>query len=154
MKTMLLKYEYLKILIFFFVAFCFVSLLVGLSIFLNKKKYRTSSFKPVECGSHSFGSGKNKIEINFYIITILFVIFEVEFIVLIPWLIYLNVSYFYSFFIMISFLVLLVLGLLFEYCRGIFKLDSNFKENENAKSDKLFLVEEIINDIYLKFKKN
>jgi hypothetical protein len=55
---------------------------------------------------------------------------------------------------MISFLVLLVLGLLFEYCRGIFKLDSNFKENENAKSDKLFLVEEIINDIYLNFKKN
>ena len=98
---MLLKFEYLKILIFFIVAFCFVSILVCLSIFLNKKIFKTSSFKPVECGSHSFGSGKNKIEINFYIITILFVIFEVEFIVLIPWLFYLELSYFYSFIIIV-----------------------------------------------------
>jgi NADH:ubiquinone oxidoreductase subunit 3 (subunit A) len=139
---MLLKTEYLKILIFFFVSFCFVSLLVGLSIFLNKKIYKTSSFKPVECGSHSFGSGKNKVEINFYIITILFVIFEVEFIVLIPWLFYLKLSYFYSFLIMIVFLIILVLGLLFEYCRGIFKLDSNIKDSESVKSDEIFIVDE------------
>lgn len=157
---MLLRLEYFKILIFFFVAFVFVSILVGLSIFLNRKIYKTSSFKPVECGSHSFGSGKNKVEINFYIITILFVIFEVEFIVLIPWLFYLKISYFYSFVIMIIFLVILVLGLLFEYCRGIFKLDSNIKEGESPKSDEIFIIdEEDINNkmngyMFIKKKKN
>ncbi len=149
---MLLKYEYIKILIFFIVAFCFVSLLVCLSIFLNKKIFKTSSFKPVECGSHSFGSGKNKIEINFYIITILFVIFEVEFIVLIPWLFYLEISYFYSFIIMIFFLLILVLGLLFEYCKGIFKIDSNSKEIENIKSSTLFNLEDLLNNIIKKYK--
>lgn len=137
--TMLLKFEYLKILIFFIVAFCFVSILVYLSIFLNKKLFKTSSFKPVECGSHSFGSGKNKVEINFYIITILFVIFEVEFIVLIPWLFYLKWSFFCSFFVMIFFLLILVLGLLFEYCKGIFKLDLNSKEEEPETSKFNFL---------------
>lgn len=137
--TMLLKFEYLKILIFFIVAFCFVSILVCLSIFLNKKIFKPSSFKPVECGSHSFGSGKNKVEINFYIITILFVIFEVEFIVLIPWLFYLKFSYFYSFIVMIFFLLILVLGLLFEYCKGVFKLDSNNKEEETENSKFNFL---------------
>lgn len=147
---MLLKYEYLKILIFFIVAFCFVSFLVCLSIFLNKKIFKISRFKPVECGSHSFGSGKNKIEINFYIITILFVIFEVEFIVLIPWLFYLEISYFYSFITMIFFLLILVLGLLFEYCKGIFKLDFNNKDLQDIKSDILFDLENLFKIIIYK----
>jgi NADH-quinone oxidoreductase subunit A len=80
----MLKLEYLKILIFFIVAFLFVFLIISLSLLLNKNIFRLSKRKPVECGSHSFGSGKNKIEINFYIITILFIIFEIEFIILIP----------------------------------------------------------------------
>jgi NADH-quinone oxidoreductase subunit A len=80
----MLKLEYYKIIIFFIVSFVFVAILIGLSILLNRNIFRISSKRPVECGSHSFGSGKNKIEINFYVITILFVIFELEFIVLIP----------------------------------------------------------------------
>jgi hypothetical protein len=43
---------------------------------------------------------------------------------------------------MILFLVILVLGLIFEYCRGIFKLDSNFKEGESPKSDEIYIVDE------------
>lgn len=153
---MLLKFEYLKILIFFIVAFCFVSILVYLSIFLNKKIFKTNGFKPVECGSHSFGSGKNKIEINFYIITILFVIFEVEFIVLIPWLFYLKWSYFCSFIVMIFFLLILVLGLLFEYCKGIFKLDLNSKkeETENSKFNFLFDSKSFLSNINYDLKKD
>jgi hypothetical protein len=43
---------------------------------------------------------------------------------------------------MIVFLIILVLGLLFEYCRGIFKLDSNIKDSESVKSDEIFIVDE------------
>jgi len=80
----MLKFEYFKIIIFFFISLLVVSTLVGLSFFLNKNNFKLNSKKPVECGSHSFGSGRNKIEINFYIIAVLFVVFEIEFIVLMP----------------------------------------------------------------------
>lgn len=119
----MLNFEYFKILIFFLIAFIFVSILILISLVLNKNVFKTSRFKPVECGSHSFGSGKNKVEINFYIIAILFVIFEVEFIVLIPWLFFLKITYDFSIIIILFFLIILVLGLIFEYCKGVFKLD-------------------------------
>ena len=144
---MIVRVEYLKILIFFLVAFFFVSLLIGISFFLNKRLFKTSRHRPVECGSHSFGSGKNKIEINFYIITILFVIFEVEFIVLIPWLFFLNVSYFYSIMVMLCFLIILVLGLVFEYCRGVFLLDFKNYKSDNKSNDEIKLDEVFKNSI-------
>jgi len=80
----MLNLEYFKILIFFFVTLVFVSLLVTLSFLLNKDKGLFNKKKPVECGSHLFGSGKSRIEINFFIVAIIFVVFEVELLVIIP----------------------------------------------------------------------
>jgi NADH:ubiquinone oxidoreductase subunit 3 (subunit A) len=65
-----------------------VSVLVGLFLLLNKMLSKPNSKKPIECGSHSFGSGKNKIEFICYRIAILFVVFEVEIVMLFPYLIY------------------------------------------------------------------
>lgn len=146
----MLKLEYFKIIIFFCVAFLFVSLLIILSFLLNKNIFKMNSKKPVECGSHSFGSGKSKVEINFYIITILFVIFEVEFIVIIPWLFYWDLTYSYSFVIILSFLLILIIGLIFEYCRGIFQLENKqtyYKSGDYVDSLNNFLTN-LLADIF------
>lgn len=110
----MLKLEYLKILIFFIVALLFVLLLVFLSFLLNKDTNLINKKKPVECGSHLFGSGKYKIEVNFFIIAIIFVVFEVELLIIVPWLIFF-VSTEHSLLVILIFIFILLLGLIFEY---------------------------------------
>jgi len=119
----MLKLEYAKILVFLVVVFCFVFLLVALSWLLTKDLNLSHKKKPVECGSQAFGSGKNRIEVNFYIIAIIFVIFEVELIIILPWLLFLWESFWFSFWPATLFLFILCVGLVFEYLKGTFKLD-------------------------------
>jgi NADH:ubiquinone oxidoreductase subunit 3 (subunit A) len=80
----MLYLEYIKILIFLIVSILFISLLIIISFLLNKDRGLFNKKKPVECGSHLFGSGKARIEVNFFIIAIIFVVFEIELLVIIP----------------------------------------------------------------------
>jgi len=113
--------EYFKIVIFFVVAFIIVLILVKLPRILNKKLILEHTFRPVECGSQSFGSGKNKIEIIFYRVLIIFIVFEVEVLVLIPWAFNFYLIVEYSLVFLLIFLVILLLGYIYEYSRNIFK---------------------------------
>ena len=81
-----LRLEYLKIFIFLFVVILFVLILFLVPFFLNNRKHRIGRHTPVECGCEPLGSGKSRIEINYYVVSILFIIFEVEFVTLIPWI--------------------------------------------------------------------
>jgi NADH:ubiquinone oxidoreductase subunit 3 (subunit A) len=80
----MLLIEYIKIIIFFLTTFLIVLLLVNLPRILNKKFVLYNTFRPVECGSQSMGSGKNKIEIIFYRVLIIFIIFEIEVLIMVP----------------------------------------------------------------------
>jgi len=80
----MLKIEYLKILIFVLVALPFVIFLIFVSSLLIKDMNMSNKRKPVECGGQTFGSGKNRIEINFFIVALIFIIFEIEVTVIIP----------------------------------------------------------------------
>lgn len=116
----MLLIEYFKIIIFFLTAFLVVLLLVNLPRFLNKKFILENTFRPVECGSQSFGSGKNKIEIIFYRVLIVFIVFEIEVLIMIPWAFNFYIVSNYSLFLVI-FVVILLLGYMFEYSRNVFK---------------------------------
>ena len=112
--------EYFKIIIFFLTAFLVVLALVNLPRLLNKKFILENTFRPVECGSQSFGSGKNKIEIIFYRVLIIFIVFEIEVLIIIPWAFNFYIVFEYSFFLFI-FIIILLLGYIYEYARNIFK---------------------------------
>ena len=116
----MLLIEYVKIIIFFLTATAIVLLLVTLPRVLNKKFILENTFRPVECGSQSFGSGKNKIEIIFYRVLIVFIIFEIEVLVIIPWVFNFYLVFEYSFFLFI-FIIILLLVYIYEYNKNIFK---------------------------------
>lgn len=116
----MLNLEYLKIFIFLVVALGFISLLVFLSFLLNKDLGLINKKKPVECGSQLLGSGKNQIEINFFIVAIVFVVFEIELLVVLPWALFFYHTTVFSFVSMMLFLFILVLGLIIEYLNDIF----------------------------------
>ena len=116
----MLLIEYFKIIIFFVTAFLIVLVLVNLPRFLNKKFILENTFRPVECGSQSFGSGKNKIEIIFYRVLIIFIVFEVEVLIIIPWAFNFYIVFEYSFFLLI-FIIFITSSYIYEYSRNVFK---------------------------------
>lgn len=79
-----IRMEYLKILIFLVSAVAVVSFLFLVAFFVNERTTGIGKHTPVECGCEPLGSGKSRMEINYYVISILFIIFEIEFIVLLP----------------------------------------------------------------------
>ena len=116
----MLLIEYIKIIIFFLTTFLIVLLLVNLPRILNKKFVLYNTFRPVECGSKSMGSGKNKIEIIFYRVLIIFIIFEIEVLIMVPWAFNFYIVVEYSLYFLV-FVVILLMGYIYEYSRDIFK---------------------------------
>lgn len=80
-----LKFEYLKIVIFLIAAIAVACLLAGITWVLIPKRYHGEKTSPYECGFETFGGAKFNFDVQFFIVAILFVIFDVEIIFMYPW---------------------------------------------------------------------
>ena len=76
---------------------------------------KTSSY---ECGFEPFDDARNRFDVRFYIVAILFLIFDVEVAFLFPWTITLGVIGYIGYFIVALFLLLLIVGFAYEWARG------------------------------------
>jgi NADH-quinone oxidoreductase subunit A len=100
----------------FFIIFSFILGLIifFLSYFIALQNPDSEKISAYECGFEPFEDARNKFDVRFYIVAILFIIFDIEVIFLFPW----AVSFPYigseGFWIMIYFLLILVLGFLYE----------------------------------------
>ena len=110
--------DYLPILIFMFVALA-ISCLFVLANFLvavnNPDPEKNSAY---ECGFEQFGDSRMKFDVRFYLVTLLFIIFDLEIIFLFPWAVAFNEIGMYGFLSMIFFLFVLTLGFLYEWLKG------------------------------------
>ena len=71
-----------------------------------------------ECGFEPFEDARNKFDVRFYVVAILFLIFDIEILYLFPWVLTLDTIGFEGFWTMIIFLILLSLGFLYEVAKG------------------------------------
>jgi NADH-quinone oxidoreductase subunit A len=104
------------ILIFkYFILCLFISLLLFfVSFFFVIQLPNVEKISIYECGSNPFNDSRNKFEVRFYIIAILFMIFDLEIIFLFPWVILLDILSFLSFMVMLIFLFILIIGFVYE----------------------------------------
>lgn len=85
--------------------------------FSNKKEYEKAS--EYECGFEPFDSAtRQPFDVHFYIVGILFLIFDVEVALLFPWAVGLDVTGTIGFWSMVSFLIILTIGFVYEWQRG------------------------------------
>lgn len=110
--------QYLPILIFLGVA-------IGLSVaviiipFLTKKiRADEEKLSPYECGFEAVGNVRNKFNVQFYLVAILFIIFDLEIALLFPWALSLRDIGFDGFWSMMIFLTVLTIGFVYEWKRG------------------------------------
>jgi len=111
-------------LVYFFCIVGFVSLLIGLNLVLNQLNLTDDKVSVYECGFKQFGEVYVPHEINYYNIALVFLLFDVELIFLIP----LSVILFNGFYYEIDkicgyiFLMILCIGLIWEYLFDIFEV--------------------------------
>lgn len=113
--------EYLPILIIMIVAVLFgtVTLLVG-NIFRIKRPYK-EKLVPYESGNLPVGEPREKFSVKYYIIAMLFVVFDVEAVFLYPWAIVYDKIGLYALVEMILFILILVIGYIYAWRKEAFK---------------------------------
>lgn len=81
--------QYLPVLLFFLLAFFFVALILTLNAWLGPKakdrKDYASKFLPFECGSDPVQENTRRVSVRFYLMALLFILFDLEAILLYPW---------------------------------------------------------------------
>lgn len=118
-----MKEEYLTIFIFISVAFLISFLLLFLSYFFIKQNPETEKLSTYECGFEPYEDARNKFEVKFYIIAILFIVFDIEIVFFLPWCVSISQLNLLGFWSMIEFLLELGLGFIYAWCVGAFELN-------------------------------
>ncbi|HUX80635.1 MAG TPA: NADH-quinone oxidoreductase subunit A [Alphaproteobacteria bacterium] len=110
--------DYFGILVFIGIAFGLSILLVLLSFLRGPRKPDAEKLSPYECGFEAFSDARLKFDVRYYLIAILFIIFDLEIAFLFPWGVCLKDIGLFGFFSMLVFLALLAVGFIYEWRKG------------------------------------
>ncbi len=110
--------EYVPILIFFIIA-CLVTLGALLSSYILARKNPYFEKKSAyECGFEAFDEARLLFDVRFYLVAILFIIFDIEVAFLFPWAVALDKVGLFGFWSMMAFLGILTVGFIYEWKKG------------------------------------
>src|SRR6476620_1320112 len=110
--------EYVAILIYFVIALALSVLILGLSFIFATRKADPEKISPYECGFDPFDDARSRFDIQFYLVAILFIIFDLEVTFLFPWALSLNKISYFGFWSMMIFLIILTIGFVYEWRKG------------------------------------
>ena len=117
--------DYFPIIILMVAALLLAGGLIFLSHLLGPRRSTHQKTSPYECGIDPKGDARQHFSISFYLVAMLFILFDVEIIFLYPWaVVFLNMSpKLYAFFEMVIFIVILMAGYLYAWKKGAFEWD-------------------------------
>ena len=110
--------DYLSIIIFLFVSLGLSIGFIILNFLLSPKKPDSEKLSAYECGFEAFGDSRMEFDVRFYLVAILFIIFDLEIAFLFPWAITLNNTGLFGFCSMMVFLSVLTVGFVYEWKKG------------------------------------
>ena len=115
--------DYLSILIFFFVAFILSAGFIVLNFLFSPKNPDPEKLSAYECGFEPFSDSRIEFDVRFYLVAILFIIFDLEIAFLFPWAISLGNIGALGFWSMMIFLFVLTIGFIYEWKKGALDWD-------------------------------
>ncbi len=102
------------------VSAAFLIIMLVLSSILGPKNKTTTKQLPFECGSVSVGSIRDqRFNVRFYLVAMLFILFDIEVIFMYPWAVNLEFLGWNGFIAMMSFMMVLVVGLIYVWRKGV-----------------------------------
>lgn len=132
---------YLPVVLMFIVAAGFAVTMVGLSQLVGQRKRTRTKLMPYECGKDPVGSARERFSVKFYLIGMLFILFDIEVIFLVPWAVVFktlstpqygmkNLIYFE----MLLFIALLAAGLIYVIKKGAFDWGERARRDAEAEA--------------------
>jgi NADH-quinone oxidoreductase subunit A len=119
--------NYLPILIFLIVAsgLAMVLLVLGTGIgrYFSRFHHDPAKLSPYECGFDAFEDSRMKFDVRYYLVAILFIVFDLEIAFLFPWAVALSKIGLFGLIAMAIFLGILVVGFIYEWKRGALEWD-------------------------------
>ena len=110
--------EYLPILIFIGIAVGIACAMLIASLVIAAQKPDPEKLSPYECGFEPFEDARGRFDVRFYLVAILFIIFDLEVAFLFPWAVAFGDVGMFGFWSMIIFLSVLTIGFIYEWRKG------------------------------------
>lgn len=110
--------EYFPILVFLIIASGMSLVMLVASLVIAKQKPDPEKLTAYECGFDAFDDARSKFDVRFYLVAILFIIFDLEIAFLFPWAVSLGTIGVFGFWSMMIFLAILTIGFIYEWSKG------------------------------------
>ena len=110
--------QYFPILVFIIVGLGLGVILLSVGTLLAPNRPNPEKLSPYECGFEAFEDARMKFDVRYYLVAILFILFDLEIAFLFPWAVVLQDIGFEGFVAMMIFLGILVVGFIYEWKRG------------------------------------
>ncbi len=110
--------DYFPILVFLGIAAVIAIAMVGGSLIAARQKPYAEKLSAYECGFEAFDDARRRFDVRFYLVSILFIIFDLEVAFLFPWAVSLSEIGLFGFLSMLAFLGVLTVGFIYEWCKG------------------------------------
>ena len=115
--------DYLSIIIFLFIALGLSVGFIVLNFLFSPKNPDPEKLSAYECGFEAFGDSRMEFDVRFYLVAILFIIFDLEIAFLFPWAVSLGNLGPLGFWSMMVFLLILTIGFIYEWKKGALNWD-------------------------------
>jgi NADH-quinone oxidoreductase subunit A len=110
--------DYIPIFIFFIVAVGFALTVIFLSAIFGKRKITPQKMLPYECGMDPIGQARKPFSVKFYIIAMLFIVFDLEAVFLYPWAVVFKDLKVFGLVEMGAFIAILLVGFIYVWKKG------------------------------------
>jgi NADH-quinone oxidoreductase subunit A len=111
-------YGYIPVVIFFLIAVLLPVVLLGVSRLVQRRVFDREKLMPYECGVDPIGDARDRFSVRFYIVAMLFLIFDVETIFLFPWAVIYDRLAVFGLVEMLMFIGILVVGYYYAWRKG------------------------------------
>ncbi len=115
--------EYIPVLIFLAIAAGIGVVLLALGFLIGRGGKDAEKLSPYECGFEAFDDSRMKFDVRYYLVAILFIIFDLEIAFLCPWAVSLDAVGTFGLVAMAIFLAVLVVGFIYEWKKGALEWD-------------------------------
>jgi len=110
--------NYLPILIFLAVGLGLGMVVLSLGFIAGPRRPDSEKLSPYECGFEAFEDSRMRFDVRYYLVAILFIIFDLEIAFLFPWAVVMKEIGLFGFLAMVVFLGILVVGFVYEWKKG------------------------------------
>ncbi|MBM3126714.1 MAG: NADH-quinone oxidoreductase subunit A [Chloroflexi bacterium] len=110
--------EYIAIAVMIAVATLIAGIAIGLGELFGPKKASAAKSMPYESGMNPYGEGTRRMPVRFYLIAVLFILFDIEVVFLLPWAITFRKLGLFGLIEMAIFIVILLIGYVYAWGKG------------------------------------